>query len=137
MGTRETKAIQAVLDIFAHIPAYSGIFRDNQAYSGIIQPYPGIFRTLCNTGIFRTLAYSEPETHLELSYIQNPGIFRTRGIFRTLVYSEPWVYSQPYQTSRVDQFLKIAKAYNYFRRLELFSKFISFPTLRNKYHDFF
>ena len=35
-------------------------------------------------GIFRTMAYSEPEAHSEPCSIQNPVIFKT------LVYSEPW-----------------------------------------------
>ena len=43
-------------------------------------------------GIFRTLAYLEPEAYSEPWYIQNPGIFKTRSIFRTLVYLEPETY---------------------------------------------
>ena len=35
-------------------------FRHNQAYPGIIQAYSGIFKTLCNPGIFRTVVYPEP-----------------------------------------------------------------------------
>ena len=57
---------------------HCGIFRYNQAYSGIIQGYSGTFRSLCNPGIVSTPAHSEPW------YIQNPDIFRT------LVYSKPW-----------------------------------------------
>ena len=37
--------------------------------------------------------YSEPcvtVAFLELWYIQNPDIFRTRSLFRTLAYSQPW-----------------------------------------------
>ena len=63
------KAIQRDLGIFTHIPAYSGI----------IQAYSGVFRTLCNPGIFRTLTCLEPEAYLEPWYIH-----RTRCIFRTL-----------------------------------------------------
>ena len=59
--------------IFSHFQAYSHFFRHNQTYSGIIQAYSGIFRTLCNPGVFWIL----------------PTMFRTRGIFRTVVYSEP------------------------------------------------
>ena len=72
-------------DRFSHIhgiasilKAYSGIFRDNQAYSGTIQGFSGTFRSLCDPGIFRTLTYLEPQ------YIPSPGSFRI------LVYSEPW-----------------------------------------------
>ena len=49
-------------------------------YSGIIQRYSGIFRTLCNACICRNLAY------LEFWNIQNPSIIASWGIFRTLSY---------------------------------------------------
>ena len=44
---------------------YSGIFRtailrDINAYSGIIESYSNIFRTLCNSHILTTLPYSKP-----------------------------------------------------------------------------
>ena len=52
MKKRKTKAIQVDLTIFTHIPAYSHLFRHNQAYSGIIQAYSGIFRILCNSANF-------------------------------------------------------------------------------------
>ena len=42
------------------IPADLGTFRYNQAYLGLIQVYLGIFKTLCNPGIFRTVVYPEP-----------------------------------------------------------------------------
>ena len=40
----------------------------NQTYSRIVQPYPGIFKTawfwdIQNPGIFKTLAYLEPEAY--------------------------------------------------------------------------
>ena len=50
MGKCKTKAIQTDL----------GTFRHNQAYPGIIQAYSGIFKTLCNPGILRTVVYPEP-----------------------------------------------------------------------------
>ena len=80
----------------------SGIFRHNQAYPGITQTYSGIFKTLCNPGVFRTLVYPEfwqiqGQKYIQTSwhnhnfgifreprYIQNAGIFKIRGIFRTL-----------------------------------------------------
>ena len=61
MGTFKTKAIQADLGIFTHIPAYSSIF--------IIRLIQELFRHIQNfvkpwhvqnPGMFRTLAYSEP-----------------------------------------------------------------------------
>ena len=58
MGKCKTKAIQADLGVFTfpHIEIYLQVFRHNQTYSGIIQAYSGIFRTLCNPSIIRTLA---------------------------------------------------------------------------------
>ena len=49
MGKFKIKAIQTDL----------GTFRHYQAYPGIIQGYLGIFRALCNPGIFRTVVYTE------------------------------------------------------------------------------
>ena len=77
----KTKAIQADEGIFTHILAYSNIFKHKQSI--------GIFRTLCNPGIFRTLAYTEQKAYSESWYIEN------RGIFRTLVYSETWHTQNP------------------------------------------
>ena len=53
----KTKAIQKDLDILWHILTYI----QEQAYSGTIRAYQGIFRALCYPGIFRTLVYSERE----------------------------------------------------------------------------
>ena len=91
MGECKTKAIQANL----------GTFRQNQTYPGIIQAYPGIFRTLCypdifklwyiqNPNIFRTPAYSEPWYIWRPPYIHNAGIFKIWGIFRYL----PRIYDE-------------------------------------------
>ena len=49
MGKYKTKAIQTDLVTFAHILEHSARH---------IQEYSGIFRTLCNPDIFRTLLYS-------------------------------------------------------------------------------
>ena len=87
------RQISANSRIFQHIQVYSDTFWNNQAYSGILQAYSDIFRTLCNPDIFRTLAYSEPW------HIQKSGIFRIRDIFRTLAYSEIEAYSEPCKTS--------------------------------------
>ena len=61
MGTCKTKAIQIDLSISTHILTCSGIIRHIweifRAYLGNIQAYLGIIRTLCNSGIFRNLAY--------------------------------------------------------------------------------
>ena len=105
MGKYKTKAIQVDL----------GIIRHNQPYSGIIR------------------AYSEPcvtLAYLELWYIQNPGIFRTRNICRNLVYldsryfqnadifkTQGISYSEPSQTSRMKSFARIVNGYNYFHKL--------------------
>ena len=102
-GKYKTKAIQADLGIFTHIPAYSDI--------------SGIFKYIQNSGkfrtrrVFRTMANSEPDAYSEPSYMQKPGLIRTlvcskiwhiqnqrhihdpdlfrTQIFRTIVYSEP------------------------------------------------
>ena len=100
MGTCKTKAIQADLSIFTHIPANYGIYSLIQAYpaqSEIFRNYSSvwsdIFRTLCNPGLFRTLVYSET-WYCDTWYIQNPGIFRNL-VLRHLVYSEPWHIQKP------------------------------------------
>ena len=53
----------------------SDIFRHIHVLFRHIQPYCGIFRTLCNPC---------PLVYSELCHIQNPGIFWTQDIFRTL-----------------------------------------------------
>ena len=53
---------------------------ERTVYSGIIQPYSGIFRTLCNAYICRNLTYSESWN------IQNASIIESRRIFPTLSY---------------------------------------------------
>ena len=73
MSKCKTKAIHTDLSTF----------KDNQAYPGIIQAYSGIFKTLCNPGIFRNVIYPEPW------HIQNHKHIQNLGIFRTMVYSEP------------------------------------------------
>ena len=50
MGKCKTKAIQTNLGTFKHY----------QAYPRISQAYSGIFRTLCNPGIFKIMVYLEP-----------------------------------------------------------------------------
>ena len=87
-----------------HIQEYSDTIRYNQAYSGIVQEYSGIFTTLCNHGIIRTLAYSKPGVYLEPWYIQNQ-------------YSEPQVYLESCQISVMERFAKIFNGYNYFCKL--------------------
>ena len=93
----KTKAVQADEGIFTHILAYSDILKHKQSR--------GIFRTICNPDIFRTLVYTEPKHMLsrdilrnvaysELWYIQKPDIFRTLA------------YSKPCQTSTIERFRK-------------------------------
>ena len=50
MGECKKKAIQANLVTMTH----------NQTYTGTIQAYSGIFKTLCYPDIFKTLVYPEP-----------------------------------------------------------------------------
>ena len=56
----QNKVIQTDLGIFTHIMAYSGIFRN---YSDIVIhiPNPVLPWRIQNPGIFRNLAYSEPQ----------------------------------------------------------------------------
>ena len=76
----KTKDIQPYLDI--------------QAYSAIFRNYSDIFWNLCNPGIFRTLAYSKPETYWEAWHIQNQRHIEKPGVSKTLAHSEPETYSE-------------------------------------------
>ena len=49
MSKCKTKAIHTDLSTFRH----------NQAYPGIMWSYSGVFKTLCNPDIFRTVVYPE------------------------------------------------------------------------------
>ena len=49
------KHIPVYSGMFTHIPVYSGIFKHIQTYTGIFRNHLGIFRTLCNPGIFTEL----------------------------------------------------------------------------------
>ena len=77
----KTKAIQADEGLFTHIVAYSDILKRKQSIC--------IFRTLCNLGIFRTLAYTEQKAYFESWYNNNSGMFRT------VLYWEPWSIQNP------------------------------------------
>ena len=80
MGKCKTKAIQADLGIFTHVPAYSGTFRLVKPYSGILRHIHEFSRHIQTySGSYLTLAYAKPW------YIQNPGMFRTRGIFNPII----------------------------------------------------
>ena len=80
----------ACLELEAYLKPYETLARHIQntvivrtvttVYSGIIQPYSVIFRTLSNIYIWRNLAYSESWN------IQNPSITVAQCIFRTLPY---------------------------------------------------
>ena len=85
------------------------------AYSGIIQAYSGIFKTMCNPGILRTVVYPEPW------HIQNQKHIQNLDIFANLVYLEPQyiqnaVYSESkawtLQTSTMKGFAEIVNLYN-------------------------
>ena len=87
-------------------PVYYCKFTHIHQYSGPIKTYCVIFRTLCNSCIFRTLSYSESWHIQNLRYIQNSakvysGIFsmlcnicilRTLPQFRILAYLRPNAY---------------------------------------------
>ena len=134
MEKYKTKAIQTELGIFMHIPAYSGIFRHIQAYSGIFKNYLGVFLTLCNPVIFRTLVYSEFWHIQNQRHIQNPCISKTLANSEPDAYSESWAKQNPeiFRTVRIlktlttytmERFEKqltaviILASYNYFRNI--------------------
>ena len=73
MGKYKTKAIQADLGIFTHIPAYSDI--------------SGIFKYIQNSGKFRTRRIFRTFVYSETWLNQDPGLFKN------LAYSEPETYS--------------------------------------------
>ena len=65
------------------IIVYSDTFRHISVLFGHIQPYCDIFKTLCNSCIFRTLPYSESWHIKNPRYTQN-SVKAYSGIFRTL-----------------------------------------------------
>ena len=86
----------------------------NHGYWGTFRNYSGIFWTLCNPGIFKTLGYSEPW------HIQNHRHIKTPSISKTLAHSEPNSYSGScdIQNRRHTQnFVNIFESYNYFCNL--------------------
>ena len=96
MGKRKTKAIQADLGIFTHIPAYSGIFRHIQTYPDIIrriQAYSAIIQAYSEPCV--TLAYSESWHIQNQRHIQNPGISKTLAHLEPETYSESWAIQNP------------------------------------------
>ena len=110
----KAKVIHADEGIFTHILAYSDIFKHKQSL--------GIFRTLCNPGIFTTLVYTEQKAYCEPWFIEN------RGIFRTLVYSEPWHIQNPVKHLLWSVFAKIVNDYNYFHNIS-FSSFLLYEKI--------
>ena len=83
---------------------------------GIIQPYSGIFRTLCTACICRNLLeileYSEPFHNCIPTHIQNPGIFTK---FTNIQNSDIFNMCHIYRTlSKIEDgvFAKIVKNYN-------------------------
>ena len=110
MGECKAKPIQTNLGTFMH----------NKTYSGTIQAYSGIFRTLYYPDIFKTLVYPEPWHLQNQNHIQNPGILTTllyselhyihnAGIFRTVYH----IYSEAVLVFTV---ITIFTNYNYFRK---------------------
>ena len=87
---------------FSHIDAYVGIFQHILTYSEIIRHIQELSRDI--------QAHSEASVtpvYSEFWCIQNADIFGTRAIFKTLVFSGLQVYSQPSQTSAIENFTKI------------------------------
>ena len=82
-----------------HIHSYSALLRHIHAYWVIFQAYSGIFSTLCNPHLFKTLwnideAYSQPCHRALFSHIQTYKLLQhlhmeKPGIFRILEYSKP------------------------------------------------
>ena len=112
MGKCKTKAILTGLDTF----------RNNLAYTGIIQAY---------SKPCLTLAYLGPW------YIQNPDIFKIRNIFRTLVYSQLWHIQnlRLIPTSTMSSIYDEAFRENSYRKIVSQYKLATFSTSWNKYHD--
>ena len=96
-------------------------------------------KTLCNTGIFRTVLYPEPWHIQNQLYIQNaysqPWYIENPDKLRTLAYSKSEAYSEPYQTSTMLRFEKTFYGYNYFHKLIMntFMKLAVFSTPWDKY----
>ena len=91
-----------------HIPAWPGIFRHMQTYSGI-------FWNLDNPGKFITPVYSEFWHIQNQRHIQNPGISKTLAYSEPKTYSESWTiqilafsvpeaYSEPCQICTMERF---------------------------------
>ena len=57
--------------------------------------YSGIFLTLCNPGIFRTLVFSESQHIQNQRHIQNPGIFKTLALSEPETHLESWAIQNP------------------------------------------
>ena len=101
----KAKAIQSDEGIFMHILTYSDMFEHKQSI--------GIFRTLCNPGIFRTVVYTEQKHIL------------SRDILRTMAYSEPWHIQNPVIYLLWSVFAKIVNDCNNFYNVS-FSSFLPY-----------
>ena len=98
---------------------WSGIFRTLPW--GIIQPYSGTFRTLCNACICRNLTYSKSWNIQNLSIIASQCVFRTLSylqiyknlqIFRSLTYLKLETYLEPSERFKMEFFAKTVLNYN-------------------------
>ena len=79
MGKYKTKAIQADLGIFTHIPAYSDI--------------SGIFKYIQNSGKFRTRRVFRTRRIFRTFVYSETWLNQDPGLFKNLAYSEPETYS--------------------------------------------
>ena len=94
-----------------------------------IQPYCGIFTTLCNSCIFKILSYFEPKVYSELCQ----GLFRTlcnTRILRTLPYSEFWHLEDP-------RHIQCSVSLGTFRHIQIHSIMIVLITLNSFLFFFF
>ena len=120
--------IHAYFDISRHIQAYVDIIRNIQEYPAVIQAYSEPYVTLAylqlwyiqNSGILKTRGIFRSLVYPNLWHIQNQRHIQNPDLFRTLGYSEPDAYSEPCQTSTMECFEKqltviiIFTSYSYF-----------------------
>ena len=92
-------------------PCVTLVYSELEAYSEPCQisMIDILFAILCNPSIFRTVVYSVQDLSRNILFktLCNPDIFRTLSIFKTPVYCEIKAYSEPYQISEMEHFIKI------------------------------
>ena len=114
------------------------LLRHIRAYWDIIQPYSGIFRTLCNACIFRNLVYSESCIIQYSSIIASWRTFRTLWYLRkfaniqNLTYLKPDSYSELSLKFKIEEWpratywvldIKNPVYYRKFKHLDIFTSY--------------